>query len=238
MDNFQGVNEGQEAEAEIRQQGISPDYEAMVADMTPSMVVAIETQWYGEGVKLQQYAESRIIKTPDDMKLANDDLTIIARLKKAMEERRKELVKPLKDEQDRINADYKSLMAPVLDADRITRDKMLGFNAEQERIRREQEEINRKRIEAAEAEMKLKGEMTEPLNLVEVVPEPPRRVSTEMGTSGTIKVRKWRLVDIAKVPPEFLLVDAGKVTKLVKAGIGSIAGIEIYEEDTLRVNTR
>jgi len=29
MTEYQGVNEGQEAEAEIRQQGIDPEYEAM-----------------------------------------------------------------------------------------------------------------------------------------------------------------------------------------------------------------
>lgn len=206
------------------------------ATSAPSTDIEI-VSYYNEALKLQEYAESRIINTFDDIKLANDDLSVISHLKKAMESRRKAELRPHREKAEAIQDNYNRWMAPVLAADRITRDKMIAFSNDQSRIRREQEEINRKRQEAAEAEMRLKGELSEPVNLVEVS-EAPKRVSTDMGSTSTIKVRKWRLVDISKVPPEFLLVDAGKVTKLVKAGIGSIAGIEIYEEESIRVTTR
>ena len=195
------------------------------------------TGYYNEAIKLQQYAESRVIKTLDDAKTANDDLTIIARLKKAMETRRKEELKPIDDARKSIQDNYNKWMAPVLAADIITRDKMKAFNVEQERIRYEQEEINRKRMEAAEAEMKLKGEISEPVNLVEVAPE-IKKVITELGTTNTMKVRKWEVIDFAAVPDDLKVIDAGKVTKLVKAGIGSIAGIRIYEESVIVVRPR
>ena len=82
------------------------------------------TGYYNEAIKLQQYAESRVIKTLDDAKTANDDLTIIARLKKAMETRRKEELKPIDDARKSIQDNYNKWMAPVLAADIITRDKM------------------------------------------------------------------------------------------------------------------
>ena len=199
-----------------------------------SQVVA----FYNEALGLQKYAEARVIKTVEDLKPATNDLSIISRIKKGMEERRKEYIKPLDDHKKEINDAFKMLMTPIETADKITREKILGFNAEQERIRREQEEINRKRIEAAEAEMKLKGEITESVNLIEIIPEAPKRTFTDMGTASTFKVRKWEIIDFALVANDLKIIDAGKVTKLVKAGIGSIAGIRIWEEDSLRVTTK
>ncbi|MBA7663069.1 hypothetical protein ES703_71107 [subsurface metagenome] len=129
-------------------------------------------------------------------------------------------------------------MDPIIKADRITREKMLAFDAEQRRVRFEQEEINRKRIEAAEAEMRLKGELSEPVGLVEVSPEAPKRVETDIGSVGQRMIRKWELVDMAQVPEEYKILDSAKITKVVKAGIPSIPGIRIYEEPIITVTPR
>ena len=94
------------------------------------------------------------------------------------------------------------------------------------------------RIEASEAEMKLKGELTESVNLVPVAAPAPKTTYTDSGSASIFKVRKWEVEDITKVPPEFLMVDAGRITKLVKAGIGSIAGIRIWEENSLRITPK
>ena len=132
-----------------------------------------------------------------------------------------------------------TLMEPIEQADKTTRQKILAFQAEQERIRREQEEINRLRMEAARKDAALhNGEISESVDLVEVVPEAPKRVSTDMGTVGQRMIRKWEVIDFSAVPDEFKLIDAGKITKVVKAGIGSISGVRIYEEPILTVNTR
>ena len=194
--------------------------------------------YYKEALKLQHYAESRVIATVEDTKSATDDLSVIAKLKKAMEEKRKEYVVPLQTQVKQINDTYKSLMEPIESADRVTRSKILDYRKAQERIRQEQEEVNRLRMEAARREMELKGELTESVDLVEVVPEVSKSVTTDMGAASTFKVRKWEIVDFTLVPNDLKLIDAGKVTKLVKAGIGSISGIRIWEEDSLRVTPR
>lgn len=172
--------------------------------------------YYQQAVKLQEYAVSRVIKTVEDIKIATDDLTIISRLKKAMEEKRKEYVKPLQENMKAINDNYKLWMEPIEAADSITREKILTFNREQERIRREQEEINRKRQEAAEAEMRLKGELSESVNLVEVVPENPKSVSTDMGTSGQRDNWTYEVYDFALLPDEYKVVDGSLLTAVAK----------------------
>ena len=194
--------------------------------------------YYNEAIKLQEYAEARVIRSLDDVKLATDDLSIISRLKKAMEEKRKEYVKPLQDQAKAINDTYKTLMHPIEAADLTTRNKILAYQKEQERVRREQEEINRLRLEASQKEMELKGELTESVNLVEVIPEAPKRVSTDLGILGKATIWKFEVIDFASVPDEYKIVDAAKVGKVVRAGLRSIPGIRIYPEGTLRVTAQ
>ena len=194
--------------------------------------------FYNEAIRLQKYAEERSIATAEDLKPATDDLSIIAKLKKAMEEKRKTYLQPFQEHVKETNEAYKALMQPIEQADIITRQKILAFQLKQKLIREEQEKINRLRMEAAQKEMKLRGEITESVNLVEVIPEMPKKVQTELGTTSTFKVRKWEVIDFALVPNDLKVVDAGKITKLVKAGISFIAGIHIWEEDSLRINTK
>ena len=196
--------------------------------------------YHQEALKLRDYAEKRVIASVEDIKLATDDLSIISKLKKAMEEKRKEYVKPLQDRVEEINEAYKTFMEPIKVADSVTRQKMIAFDAEQKRIRREQEEINRLRIEAARKEMELKGELTESVDLVEVVPEAPKRVSTELGTTGLRDTWKYEVMDFALVPDDYKMINAGVLTPVVKASKGKITipGIRIYNEPIIAVNVR
>jgi hypothetical protein len=203
-----------------------------VAPETDTQVMA----FYNEALSLQKYAEARVIATVDDMKPANDDLVTIRRLKKAMEERRKSYLQPFQDHIKEVNDSYKKLMAPVEIADKITSDKMLAFNAEQARIRREQEEINRLRMEAAQKEASLNnGEIKESVNLVEVIPPTPSRTQTEVGSSGMRENWKYEVVDFSLVPDAYKMINAGVLTPIVKASKGKVVipGIRQYNEPIL-----
>ena len=158
-------------------------------------------------------------------------------MKKAIEAKRKEFVSPIQEHLRAINDAFKTLTEPLLLADQITRTKVLGYNQEQERIRQEQEEINRLRMEAAEKEMELKGELSEPVGLVETTPEPPKHYHADMGTATTKKIKKWEVVDFALVPDEYKMPDAVKIGKVVRAGIPTISGIRIWDEEILEVRT-
>ena len=190
-----------------------------------------------EAVKLKEYAEARVITSNQDMVDSTNDMSMIVNLKKALEERRKGYVKPLNDHVKGINEAFKSIMEPIEAADKITRGKMLAYQNAQEAKRAEEEKINRLRVEAAEAEMRLKGELTAPVDMITVTPEAPKTVHGEAGDVGRRMVRKWDLVDLSQIPIDYLILDTVKINKVVKAGIPSIPGIRIYEEAVLTVRT-
>jgi len=188
--------------------------------------------YFEEAQKLQQYAEARIIKTAEDNKVATDDLSIISKLKKAMEAKRKEYLEPLKAQVEAINETYKELMSPIFSADKTTRDKMLAYDAGQRANRAEQERINQLKIEMAQAEMKLTGEMSQSLNLVEVAPEPVKVIRTNLGSAGmtdhwVFEVFDFALLDDAyKIEDKVLLGDTARKYHDTK----KVPGVRFYNE--------
>lgn len=208
--------------------------ETAVVNVKPDLDTKVQS-FYQESLKLRDYALERVVSSLEETKDATNDLSMIAKLKKAMEEKRKEYVGPLQDHVKEINDAFKTLMQPIEEADRITRDKILAYQIILADQKAEEERINAMRLEAARAEMELKGELTEPVELVEVSEGAPKNVRTDMGTIGQRMIRKWELVDMALVPEEYKTLDSAKITKMVKAGIPSISGIKIYEEAIIAV---
>ncbi len=196
--------------------------------------------FYNEALGLKKYAEARVIAATDDLKPATEDLSLIAKLKKAMEEKRKEYVKPLQDHVKSVNDTFKTLMEPVEMADHITREKILAFQLKQKLIREEQERINALRLEAAKKEMELKGELTESVNLVEVTPEVAKRTTTDMGSAGMRDNWRWKVVDFSLVPDDYKVIDSAMLTTIARKHHDSkpVLGIEFYNEPILAVNTR
>ena len=190
-----------------------------------------------QALRLEHYAKALVITSDDDVKTSTNDLSIIAGLKKAIEEKRKEYTQPINDHLKAINEAFKAFTEPLNQADQITRHKIIDYRAEQERIRQEQEEINRLRIEAANKEMALKGELTESVELVEVQAEPAKHYRAEAGTLGTATIWKFEVIDFSLLPDEYKLPDATKIGKVVRAGLRSIPGVRIYSEELLKVTT-
>lgn len=187
-----------------------------------------------KGNAILRYAQARVITANEHLTPATEDLSFIAVLTKALKEKREEYVRPIKGNLDAVNAAFKTFMAPLEEADRLTRLKILAFRQEQEHRRQEAEEINRLRMEAAQKEMVLTGELSEPVNLVEVSASPPAHVRTEVGTLGTAKVWRYEVVNFAAVPDEYKILDGVKAGRVLRAGI-SIPGIRAWQEETLRV---
>ena len=191
-----------------------------------------------EVMSIKEWADKREIANPEDVKNATNDLSLIAKLKKAIEEKRKEYTDPLNTHLKAISNAFKLLSEPLEQANQVTRQKVLAYNAEIERQRLEAEAIERERLALARREEELTGEHTVDLTAVDRPDATPDRVKTDVGMTSKMTVRKWELEDITQVPAQYLVVDAAKVTKQVKAGIGAIPGIRIYEEETLRVSAR
>ncbi len=190
--------------------------------------------------RIMKYSSLRVITSDADLAPATDDLSIIARLRKALEDKRKEYVSPVNEHIKVVNAYFKVLTDPLEVADKTTRNKILAYRAEQEKKRQEAEEINRQKEELAmrEAAFNGTGEITVDTTPVPVPEVQPNHVRTDTGTLGKVMVRKWEVEDLSKVPIDYLMIDATKVGKVVRAGIPSISGIRIWQEENLRVTTK
>ena len=194
--------------------------------------------FFQEAQKAQEWAEKRAIKTVEDMKHASDDLNLIRKLKKAMESRRKEYLEPFQSHIKEVNEAYKRLMFPVETADKLTSDKMLIFTAEQERIRREKERINAERIKLAEDEMRLTGELSDSVQLVEVLPPITTTTRTDLGSTGLRDHWVFEVIDFTLLPDEYKIADVTKIGKVVRAGLRTIPGVRIENKPILAVNSK
>ena len=183
---------------------------------------------------LLRYAESRTVTGDADVMLATDDLKMMASLKKALDSKKKEYSEPLKTYLKTITDAFETILLPLGTADRITREKILAYRAEQERKRREAEEINRLREEAARREMELKGELTQPLEIVETPAPVAKVVHAEAATLGTVKTTRFEVIDFKALPDDYKIADMVKIGKVAKAGV-AIPGVRTWTEESLRV---
>ena len=60
-------------------------------------------------------------------------------------------------------------------------------------------------------------------------------VEVERGVSKTQKRWTFEVVDINKVPAEFLVVDTSEVNNAISDGVRTIKGLKIYQKETLVV---
>ena len=195
---------------------------------------------YDEANKLLEYAKNRVIATLDDTKAATNDLSLIAKLKKAMEAKRKDYLAPFQEHVKEVNDTYKLLMAPVEQADEVTRSKVTNFNREQERIKAEQEKINALRMEAAQKEAALNnGEIKESIILVEVI-QPVKKVIADLASSGMRANWTYEVTDFAALPNEYKLPNTSMLNSLAKSIKDSrtIPGLRIYNDPTLAVRSK
>lgn len=218
---------------------VEPVKTTALVNINPETDIEVQ-RFYSEALKLKEVALQRVIATVDDLAPATEDLSIIARVKKGLNSKKAEYLQPLKEYRDQVSYAFDTLLDPILQADTCTREKILAFNREQDRKRKEQEEVNRLRMEAAQKEMALNGELTESVNLVEVSPIAPNTVRTDMGSAGQRDNWKWEVVDKALVPEEYKIINAGMLTPVVKASKGqlTIPGIRIYNEPSIAVRAR
>lgn len=165
---------------------------------------------------------------------ANTVLHWIARAKKALEERRKFFVTPLKDHVKRIDAEFKMITGPLIKADAIIRSKVVDYRIKlEEAARKKEEELQRKeeaKRKKQEEKAMAKGEELPP-------PAPMPTVEIPKTTEGITMVKTWTygIEDIEKVPREYLVLDSGAVMRAIGQGIHEIPGLQIYQKETVKV---
>jgi hypothetical protein len=185
---------------------------------------------------LRTFAINRVIATDADLSPVTDDLSLIAGLKKSITTKKDEYVQPIKVHLDEIKAVFDAMLAILNEAWTINRQKVQDYQAAIARKQAEIEELNRKKIELAREEARLSGtgEITIDTQPMEV-PVVVSKITTGMGTVGTVKNRKYRIVNFAELDDKYKLENVVLLNKLAKAGIPEIKGVEFYFEESLRV---
>lgn len=216
--------------------GMIPREGTAVVNIRPLSDITIK-DLYAEATYILERSEHLLIEIPEDLTFANDNLVLIAKIKKALEDKKKEYIKPLQDYTRNIREAFDSILEPILEADQITREKVMSYQSEQSRKKREADEIRRAQEEITKRAEAI-GQAVEPVT-VPVVDEVAKRTTTEFGATGQRLIWKWELVDFNLVPNHYKELNNGAITAAVKAAKGSmeIPGLRIFQDAVLTVET-
>jgi hypothetical protein len=192
-----------------------------------------------EITKLKGYAIGRVIDDDKALVSAGDDLVLIAKVKKALTEKLNEYAKPIKTHLANIQDVFKPLIDLIAEAETVNKAKVKVYIDAQKARAAEAERLNQEALELAQKQAAFSGtgEITVDLTTLEA-PAPVKKIDTGSGTIADVKApNTWVLEDWDLVPKEYKLLDLVRIGKVVRAG-GSIPGIKVIANTTIRTNTR
>jgi hypothetical protein len=226
-------------------------------DILPPTIPETEGEIQIRATAQELVAKSRtaVILTYQDLSEATDLVKALKLRWKEAEDIRTSITGPINKGLDEINARFKTIKTPLEEAESMLKQKMLGFTqreeerarkeaAEKEAIRLEQEKKDRAAFEARQKEeaeqaadpMLDRAPVPEsaPAVFVPSAPIQPIVRKTTYGQSGAAFTSKkawdFSVVDLSKVPLEYMVLNETKVRAVVKAGIREIPGLTIFEK--------
>ena len=187
--------------------------------------------------KLIEYADRAEITDADTCVMVTDDLSMMRKLKKALETSRTDYVKPLNDEVAAINQLYKDISGPLAIADRSLEAKMIAWQrAEILRIETERAEALLIQVQAETVVNEVTGEVIEAEVETPAIPDMPNKIQRgQVGSSSLKEVPKFIVEKPELVPDEFKVIDEKAIARQVKAGRREIPGVKIWMESGLNV---
>lgn len=242
----------------------APEAEA-AAVVIPAAVEQKEQEVSKESTELVQQAAAIVVTDVASQEQASKILLTIASMRKKIAD----TWKPMKEAAFRTHRTIcdkeKELDAPLAQAEKTLKERIGGYVQEQRRIAREQEEeLRRQERERAEAEaqaesqrlaledavaLEAEGKPAEaeavlnnpvPVAAKYVPPAPVAAQVAQVKGVPTREVWKFRIVDEAKVPREYLIVNESAIGAVVSRTKGkvNIPGIEAYPEQQVAVARR
>jgi len=178
------------------------------------------------------------------MKKANGLLMDIRSIRKEIQDTFKPLAEKAHAAHKAILEQQKRTEAPLIEAEGILKIQIRAYMDEVERLRREEErrlqEIARKEEEERRLAEALQAEAEGNIEEAKAILEEPAYIPIPTVKADIPKVDnrlfrkvwKFRVLDIRKVPIQYLKVDEIKVGQIVRAmkGETNIPGIQVYEE--------
>lgn len=171
-----------------------------------------------------------------------------------IEDKRKEITKPLLDEQRSIKAFADNLTSDLNTAVKGLRQQITDYEWEQEQIRqaelrrleeerRKQEEEARKKAEELQKQMEESNEVSDAelvslqsdLDKISELKAQQIQQQMEPKSNNLRMVWDFELVDIKLVPREFLVLDDAKVKAAIKLEVREIPGLKIFQKPQLNL---
>lgn len=160
-----------------------------------------------------------------EVAIAEEVIKTAKGLAKQFEAIRKTFSGPLDEKKKQLIELERTVLKPASAAADVLTKSVNSYHNEQASIAREAQAKLQE-----EADKKLRR-MSNPTNIAALQQATEEAVvSVAAPTTGTKKVKKYRVVDISLVPRELLTVDDEKIKNLIKQGATTCAGLEIYEE--------
>lgn len=201
-------------------------------------VVKLRDDAHGLLYKAEEVAE---ITTLEQEARAVEFLTQTKRRAKIVDEKRREYVAPLKAVIDKVNADFKTILEPLEQAEVIVKKGMSAFrSAEEFRVK---EEARKEAERAAKAAIVEATETMAPESfdkaqdavtaMQEARAEAPKTVDGASGGQARFR-RDWKfeVVDADAVPRQFCKPVDALIRAAVKSGEREIPGVRVWEEST------
>ncbi len=186
--------------------------------------------------RVLEIAKSCEIRTEADAKSVNDDLNVMAELEKATDAERKTFTVPLNGYLSSINGEYKLITDPLTEAKQIYRRLLTAYKVEQQRKAAAAEKLNQEAIDLARRQAEANnGEFTVETKPVPV-PFAPKLTRTDQGSSGLVDAWKYEVVDLDKIPREFMIPDHDMLSSIATKQHNKrpVQGVRFYNEPTLR----
>ena len=201
----------------------------------------VQVRARSEATKMTTLASKLKVTNATQETSAYTGLKSIKATLKEIETERKRIKDPIVAAGKATDKLFKQLAAPLKEADALIRGKVLAFRqeeqrkADEEQARLEEEaEKERERLERQIESHDNRGHNTEKLEerLEDVEAD---EVEVAVGASVTSKRWTFEVLDAAKVPRFFLMLDLPAIRQSIRAGTREIKGLRIYQEESLRV---
>ena len=182
--------------------------------------------------KMQTVVEALVIKNEktfaEAINVSSKIKAVVKMVRERMEapvKRAYQAYKDIKAEQEKT---FGGFLVSCEEAERIVKEKMATYHNEQERIRKEQEEKLAARVEKGTMKIETATQKLEEMKPVE------KTVDTGKGKVSFKKVKKFKVVDMSKLPLPYHLANETEIRRQMYAGV-ELPGCEYWEEDQTSV---
>jgi len=192
----------------------------MSTDLAPYKKTQEELSTEGTHVeKACAQALALVVDDEESHELAGDACRYVKAQIKTLEDKRKSVTQPLLAIKREIDSWFKPVVDQWREAEKDLKAKMLAHASKVA-------EANRKAQLAAVAA----DTPEEAVTALQAISEKPK-------ATGVHTVKRWtyEVIDVTSVPEEFLAVDDTEVKAAIKGGVREIAGLRIYQDESLAV---